>query len=62
MSSSLLITLEIGLVLGSLIALAVWELVSLRRYRRRRQMEQEAEARSKETGGPAPAPPSSTGN
>lgn len=62
MSSSLLITLEIGLVLGSLIALAVWELVSLRRYRRRQQMEQEAEARSKETGRPAPASPSSTGN
>lgn len=59
MSSGLLITLEISLVLGGLIALAVWELISLRRYRERERHKQaqtqaEAQGQAQESAGQPP--------
>lgn len=61
MSSGLLITLEISLVLGGLIALAVWELISLRRYRERERHKQaqaqtqaEAQGQAQEAAGQPP--------
>jgi type II secretory pathway pseudopilin PulG len=48
MSSGWLVALEIGVVLGLLGALAVWELVSMRRWRQRERQRQECERDDRE--------------